>query len=472
MILNDIDQENADLRLRLAEVEDTLAALRTGAVDALLGETGVLYLDGANSTYVTFFSAMNEGAVTLDGSGTILYCNPRFAAMMGSSAEELRGRSLLSCVIDVDRMAVAALLKSRVTTSIEVTLQSVPEKGSEVRVSLVQLSMTPLSTGRQQFICLVVSDLTRRMLAEHELERLVAERTGKLRLAFSVIENTMQGVMVTDMHSRILAVNPAFSDITGFSAAEAVGNTPRMLRSQHHGDAFFSQFWQVLQKDGHWRGEIWNRRKDGSAYLQWTTINRVLSSQQGETDCYVAVFTDATEFWSRNERMTHLAYHDPLTDLPNRILLLDRLNHALAVAERQGSRLGVLFIDLDGFKAINDNLGHHVGDQLLQEMANRLKVNVRSSDTVARIGGDEFVVIVAELELASECATLARKLCQVLTWEAPAGKHPHPLRAGASIGIAVYPEDGTQASSLLQHADAALYSAKAAGKGCFRYFEQ
>lgn len=474
---NDNDRESEDLRLRLAEAEGALAALRTGAADALLGETGVLYLDGANSTYVTFFSAMNEGGVTLDGAGTILHCNPRFAAMMGLSAEELRGRSLLSCVIDMEQMSVAALLKSTSTTSIEVTLKSAPDGASEVgsdvapvRVSLVQLSVTPLSTGQNQFVCLVVSDLTRRMLAEHELERLIAERTGKLRLASSVIENTMQGVMVTDMHRRILSVNPAFSDITGFSATEAVGSTPRILRSQHHSTEFYAQLWHALQKDGHWRGEIWNRRKNGNAYLQWTTINHVLP-QYDEPDCYVAVFTDATELWSKNERIAHLAYHDHLTDLPNRTLLLDRLNHALAATERQGNRLGVLFIDLDGFKAINDNLGHHVGDQLLQEVANRLKASVRNSDTVARIGGDEFVVIMEELELAAECAVLAQKLCLALTWEAPAGKHPHPLRTGASIGIAVYPEDGIQAASLLQRADAALYSAKASGKGGFRYFE-
>lgn len=449
--------EIASLRARLADVEDTLAALRTGAADALLGETGILYLSGAESTYVTFFSAMNEGGVTLNGDGTILYCNPRFVAMMNKPANQLCGTSLLSCVTEPDRKHVAGFLAKEGADNCEVTLHG----GCPV-----QLSLTHLHTGEHYFICIVVTDLTKRMDAERELERLVEERAGELRLAASVFENTQEGVMITGMDGAILSVNPAFTEITGYCAAEAVGLTPSMLRSQHHDAAYYRSFWQALRNDGHWVGEIWNRRKNGEAYLQRTTINLV-PAQRGQPACYVAVFADTTEVWHKDEQIAHLAYHDPLTDLPNRTLLLDRMAHAIKGAARDSHRMGVLFIDLDGFKTVNDSLGHHVGDQLLKDVAISLTNCVRNSDTVARIGGDEFVVLMECIDNAEECSVLADKLLRKLALEATVGDSK--IRVGTSVGIAIYPDDGKDAATLLQRADAALYAAKAAGKGAFRY---
>jgi diguanylate cyclase (GGDEF)-like protein/PAS domain S-box-containing protein len=451
------DSEITMLRARLAEAEETLAALRSGAADALLGETGILFVSGAESTYVTFFSAMNEGGVTLDGDGTILYCNPRFVAMMNKPVDQLRGHSLLSCVTEPDRRHVAGFLAKEGADNCEVTLHS----GYPV-----QLSLTHLSAGKCYFICIVVTDLTKRMDAEHELERLVEERAGELRLAASVFENTLEGVMITGMDGTILSVNPAFAEITGYSAAEAVGRTPSLLRSQRYEPEYYREFWQALRNDGRWLGEIWNRRKNGEAYLQRTTINLV-PAQRGQPACYVAVFADATEVWHKDERITHLAHHDPLTDLPNRTLLLDRMAHAIKVAARDNHRMGVLFIDLDGFKAVNDSLGHHVGDQLLKDVAISLTACVRNSDTVSRIGGDEFVVLMESLENAEECSVLAEKLLLKLSLEAAAGDSK--IRIGTSVGIAIYPDDGEDAATLLQRADVALYEAKAAGKGTFRY---
>ena len=453
----------SELRTRLADTEATLTALRSGAADALLGETGVLYLNEADKTYVTFFSTMNEGGVTLDGAGVILYCNPRFAAMMQLPVNELHGKSLLSCVVAADRDQVVALLACQGAVMCKARLAVTPL--SELAV---QLSVTPLNADRKHFGCLVVTDLTERMLAEDKLERLVEERTGELRLAASVFENTLEGVMITDTNSVILSVNPAFTEITGFSAAEAIGQKTSLLRSQRHDANFYAQIWQALATEGRWRGEIWNRRKSGEAYLQRSTINLV-AAQNGQAACYVAVFNDVTELWRKDERIAHLAYHDPLTDLPNRTLLMDRLGHALTVAERQGGLLGLLFIDLDGFKAVNDQLGHHVGDELLRDMAQRLRASVRSSDTVARLGGDEFIVLMEHIDNAQECAILAGKLTAGLTWEET--KENDTIRVGASIGVAVYPENGTEATTLLQHADAALYGAKAAGKGVFRFYQ-
>lgn len=455
--------EIADLRARLAETDAALAALRSGAADALLGETGILYVNAADQTYVSFFGAMNEGGVTLDDMGVILHCNPHFASLMGQSVAALRGRALQTCVAAADRARVAALLAQDAAGSCEVTLAAAPPTGHPV-----QLSLTHIDTGRRRFGCLVVSDLVTRMKVERELERLVEERTGELTLAASVFENTQEGVMLTDLDGIIFSVNPAFTAITGYSAAEAIGRKSSLLRSQHHEPRFYQQLWERLRHEGRWCGEICNRRKSGETYTQWSTINLV-PAQHGRPACYVTLFTDVTEFWRKDERIAHLAYHDPLTDLPNRNLLLDRLNHAISVADRQGDRLGVLFVDLDGFKAVNDNLGHHVGDQVLQHVAGRLAAGVRSSDTVARIGGDEFVVLMEKLESTAECAVLAGKLPSLLAWRGAAGAKT--ISVGASIGIAIYPDDGADAATLLQHADAALYAAKAAGKGDYRYFQ-
>jgi diguanylate cyclase (GGDEF)-like protein/PAS domain S-box-containing protein len=452
------DDEIADLRARLRDAEDTLAALRSGAADALLGETGVFYLKGAERPYVTFFSAMNEGGVTLDGAGVILYCNPRFAAMSGRSVAELRGRPLLNFVVVTDRPQVTKLLASKAAGACDVTL------ATAAGLLPVQLSLTPLDDGGARLGCLVVTDMTLPASLQHELERQVEARAGDLRRAAIVFENTLEGVMVTDMDGTIRSVNPAFSEITGYSAEEAVGATPALLRSQRHPTDFYRDIWTALHDSGHWRGEIWNRRKSGELYLQWTRVN-VVPAQHGEPACYVTVFTDITDLWRKNERMAHLAYHDALTDLPNRTLLLDRLGHALTVATRQRTRVGVLFIDLDGFKAVNDHLGHLAGDLVLQEVAERLKARVRGSDTVARLGGDEFVVLMENLASPDECAVLAAELVTALTWDVQA----EGFTLGASIGIAVYPDDGLTPASLLDQADKALYAVKAAGKGGFRF---
>lgn len=189
--------------------------------------------------------------------------------------------------------------------------------------------------------------------------------------------------------------------------------------------------------------------------------------RRGQPACYVAVIADATEVWHKEEKITHLAYHDPLTDLPNRTLLLDLMAHAIKVAALDNYRMGVLFIHLDGFKAVNDTLGHHVGDQVLKDVAASLTACVRNSDTVSRIGGDEFVALMESMDKAQKCSVLAEKPLLKLSREATAGGSK--IRIGSSVGIAIYPDDGTDAAILLQSADTALYDAKAAGKGTFRY---
>ena len=295
-----------------------------------------------------------------------------------------------------------------------------------------------------------------------------AKTEAELKLAASVFHNTMDGVVITDTSSIILSVNPAFTVITGYSADDAVGRKPNLLRSDRHGPDFYRELWAVLLREGRWEGEIWNRRKNGEAFLEWLSIGAV-AGEDGQPARYVAVFNDITELRRKDEHIRYLAFHDPLTGLPNRALLLDRLAHGLAFAVREKERLGVMFIDLDGFKHINDTIGHNIGDGVLQEVARRLRECLRESDTVARMGGDEFVVLLEHVAEAEACATLARKLIASLAM--PMTLSGHTVQVGASIGIARFPEDGADVVELMKHADVAMYAAKSAGRGIYRFFQ-
>ncbi len=295
-----------------------------------------------------------------------------------------------------------------------------------------------------------------------------AKTEAELKLAASVFDNTMDGVMVTDTSATILSVNPAFTAITGYPAAEAIGQQPSLLRSDHHKEAFYQELWTTLLRDGRWEGEIWNRRKSGEAYLEWLSIG-VVRTSDGTPVRYVGVFNDITELRKKDEHIRHLAFHDPLTGLPNRALLLDRLEHGITFAQRERERLGVMFIDLDRFKHINDSLGHDVGDSLLREVASRLNQSLRQSDTVARMGGDEFVILLEHVEEPEAYASLAKTILASLT--VPMTLGGHTLQIGASIGISCLPEDGADAITLMKHADAAMYAAKTAGRGTYRFFQ-
>jgi len=305
----------------------------------------------------------------------------------------------------------------------------------------------------------------------HCVWRDISERyhaLSEMRLATSVFHATQEGIMVTDAQAVILSVNPAFSDITGYSAEEAIGQTPRILKTYHQEPEFFDVMWHDLKKNGEWRGELWNRRKNGEAYLEWLTI-RAIYDAEGRPNRYVAIFSAVTELRRKDHQIKHQAFHDALTGLPNRFLLHDRLDHAIDLARRNQSFLAVMFLDLDRFKLVNDSLGHIEGDKLLQAVAQRLQNLVRRSDTVARLGGDEFVVVLAGLQNSTEVGQLAEKMLAALG--EPFAISDHLLHAQSSIGIAVFPEDGADSASLMKNADTAMYQAKSAGRGTFRFFD-
>ena len=294
------------------------------------------------------------------------------------------------------------------------------------------------------------------------------ENERQLQLAAHVYANISEGVLVTTTKGVILTANPAMYAITGYAADDLIGKTPKVFKSNHHTADFYEDLWLKLMRDGQWCGEIWNRRKNGSVFLARETITAILDAD-GQRLNYLAVMTDITDSKSAEEVLTHRAYHDDLTGLPNRSLFLDRLRHHIAYAERYKSLLAVLFIDLDRFKPINDDLGHERGDDLLKQVAGRLRQCVRESDTVARWGGDEFTVLINDLDTPEHAAQIAGKIIEQL--QAPFSLDCYEVHISASIGIAIFPDDATDVRHLIQAADSAMYLAKKGGGSCCRRWD-
>jgi len=291
----------------------------------------------------------------------------------------------------------------------------------------------------------------------------------QLRLADKVFEHSAQAILVTDAQTRIVAVNPAFTTITGYAADEAIGEKPGRFSSGRHDRAFYAALCEKLNATDHWNGELWNRRRNGEEYPIGLSINAVRDRETGAVSHYVAIFSDISEQKASAARIEHLAYHDPLTGLPNRYALNAHLEQALADARRNPQGLALMFIDLDRFKSINDSLGHDVGDQLLITVARRIRESVRESDTVARLGGDEFVVVTKGLATGMEdAAHIAEKI--IANLGQPLHLAGHVLYTTPSIGIALYPEDGATVQTLTKNADIAMYHAKESGRNGYRFF--
>jgi len=290
----------------------------------------------------------------------------------------------------------------------------------------------------------------------------------QLKLAAKVFEQSTEGFLITDAQSNIIRVNHAFTAITGYSEAEILGQNPRLLSSGRQNQDFYRTMWQQINSVGYWQGEIWNRRKNGQEYPEFLSISAV-HNDLGQVTEYVAVFSDITEQKASEDQLTFNAMHDPLTALPNRVLLFHSLEHAIEMAHREGKQLALLMLDLDGFKHVNDSFGHLLGDQLLQQVAERLASRLRGVDMVARLGGDEFTVLLEDLAHEDDAARVAEAIIEDLSepWQLP---DVGEVRIGVSIGISLYPQHGDNPEILLQQADTALYHSKAAGRNRFSYF--
>lgn len=403
----------------------------------------------------------NDGWWDWDRESGRIHCSPRCWDMLGYAEEELPGDSnLWRRLMHADDAAMAeqafndALSNGEQSCSIEVRLRH--KQGHYLPV-LMRYLIQRNADGTPSLVSGTTMDLSEQKRSEE-----------RLRQAAAVFEATREGVIVTTADRSILLVNKAFCDITGYAETEVVGKKPRMLSSGRHTPEFYREMWQCIATNGHWRGEIWNRRKNGEIYPQLLSISEV-RNDAGAVMNYVAVFADISRLKESETKLDFLAHHDPLTQLPNRLLLLSHLEHGIRAAQRENGQLALLMLDLDRFKNVNDSFGHAAGDELLQQVAKRLTMRLRGIDTVARLGGDEFTVMLQQIAHPQDAALVANDIMSSLSkpWTLSNGAE---VRIGVSIGISLFPDHGTSTQDLLQHADAALYQAKNEGRNCFRYF--
>lgn len=318
-------------------------------------------------------------------------------------------------------------------------------------------TLEQLALEREQ----VIIDRTQALShANEKLERQLADR----ELAAAVFENAAEAIIITDERGNFVDVNPAFVRMTGYAAAEVLGRPVTLLKSGRHPPEFYAGMWRDVSRDNTWQGEVWNRRKSGEVFVVWLSIGRV--ARGGQPVRFVATLTDITRSKELEQELRHRAYHDPLTDLPNRTLFIDRLRVAISQAQRRGHRFALCYIDLDSFKPVNDKFGHAAGDELLIETAHRLRSSMRAADTIARLGGDEFAAILIDVGSRTEVEEVAARIVADLA-------KPFVLQAGSvsiscSMGIALFPDHGADAEALQHNADSALYGVKESTHNAFR----
>ncbi len=390
-----------------------------------------------------------EGVVALDASGVILEANPALASMLGLDRQALIGRPLASLTTD---------------SGSEARLQ-LPGQQSRLEAEAVALRH---ASGKEIVVDVLATTFTsNRWVGFVRDVSASTQHRAQLTLFGRIFEATAEAILITDADNVIVAANPAFSEITGYTLDDVKGRNPRLLSSGRHDRAFYERLWRTLTRDGHWQGELWNRRKDGGVFPEWATLT-VIRDERGRVTNYVAIFSDITAAKRTEAQLTYLAHHDHLTGLPNRTLLFDRLDQALASSARDGTSVALLLVDLDDFKTVNGSVGHHLGDETLRTIAHRLKRLLRQSDTVARMGGDEFAVLIPGLADERDSFEVVQKV--LATVAAPIAIDREEVSLTASVGVALSPRDATDGPAVFRAADAALYSARGASRGSWRYF--
>lgn len=297
-----------------------------------------------------------------------------------------------------------------------------------------------------------------------DLANALADLREESDISAAVLENAVEGVIVTDANNKIVRVNLSFTNITGYSAEEVLGQDPKILKSGHHSQSFYQAFWHTLRETGAWQGEIWNRRKDGQTYLEWLSVRLVVDD--GGRLKYIATFSDITRRKEMEEAMRHKAHFDPLTDLPNRSLFNDRLYSAVAAVSRYKRRFALVYLDLDYFKQVNDTLGHLAGDALLVEVAQRMMACVRESDTIARVGGDEFALVCPEVHELDEVIEIVERILTAIS--TPFHLAEGECNISVSVGVVLSPAENCDPEQMKRCADEALYAAKHDGRNCYR----
>ena len=417
-----------------------------------------------------------DATFAIDTAGRVIIWNRAIERVSGVPNEELLGRGNhahnITLYGDLRPTLVDIVLDPRLAAS--AVYDYLQRDGDRL---IAEISMRDQTSGATRHLWGVASPLfgaDGKVTGAIETVRDITEQLqdqARLRLAAAVLASTREGVLVTDASGEhIVSVNRSFVELSGYSEAEALASSPRLLQSGRHDRAFYQAMWAAIERTGYWQGEVWNRRRNGEIFPAWLGISQVRNAA-GTVTNYVGVLSDISQVKHSEAQLERLAHYDPLTALPNRLLLTSRLEHAIQRAQRQQGRLAVLFIDLDRFKHVNDSLGHPTGDALLRAVAGRLGQRIRHEDTLARLGGDEFVVVLESLGRADEAGNVAQSLIDALA-EPFQLEDGRPLYLGASIGISLYPEDGEEALQLLRNADTVMSQAKAQGRNSYRYYTE
>jgi diguanylate cyclase (GGDEF)-like protein/PAS domain S-box-containing protein len=415
--------------------------------------------ENANARSRLLLRNASDGIQILDARGNIIEVSDSFCRMLGYSRTEVMGMNLVDC----DAKYSAAELTEVITRQFEqpeISTFETRRRRKDGTIFDVEVTGHRLELDGQPILFYSARDITERKRIEAYL------RIG------AVAFESREGMIVTDADGVIIRVNRSFMELTGYEADEVIGKTPRLLHSGRQNADFYAAMWRMIENDGFWQGEIWNRRKNGEIYPEWLTITAV-RDPEGEITHYVGSFSDITQRIEDETKIRNLAFYDPLTQLPNRRLLMDRLHQALVASTRSSRKRALLFVDLDDFKLLNDTLGHEKGDLLLQEIARRLTSCVREADTVARLGGDEFVVMLDDLsenpvEAAAQAEIIGEKI--LATVGQPILLEGHECRSTPSIGITLFGDQRDSVVELLKQADIAMYQAKAAGRNTMRFF--
>jgi diguanylate cyclase (GGDEF)-like protein/PAS domain S-box-containing protein len=453
----------------LDDIESIERAYKSGATDFLTKPINFALLDkrlryllrsakivadlhASETRNKALLTALPDAMVRLNGQGVALDCRGSRSPRPFPSAARVVGRPLEDWfppqAVNAAKSALAAVLADQAAETLEYSLA---DSGGvhEFEARLVKC-------GDGEALALI-RDITERKRAE-----------ATLRLNARVFKDTREGILITDATGRIIDVNDAFVRVTGFSREEALGQNPRILKSGQHGPEFYKAMWRSIHATGHWNGEVWNHRKNGELFPEWLTISAITDSK-GELSHYVGIFSDISMLKQHEKQLEHLAHYDALTGVPNRVLLADRMHQAIAHARREQKLMAVCYLDLDGFKLINDTVGHEAGDQVLIETARRFARAIREDDTVARLGGDEFVLLLQGLLKPEDCAVTLERLLEEVAEPIVLPNGPHVVTV--SIGATIYPLDDEDSDTLLRHADQAMYLAKQSGKNCFHIYD-
>ncbi|WP_180125919.1 EAL domain-containing protein [Rhodoferax sp. BLA1] len=420
-----------------------------------LAERGLMLRQIIDTAPIAIFLVNMQGRITQANAG--------MSEMFGIPMDSLLGSDYLNLVdpseLSLRRQTMDALMRG------EIPMVDQDRRYQRANGEIFWAHLTGklwLGTqGEKLGLIGVIADVTERKRAEE-----------KLQLAASVFTYAREGIVITDARARVIDVNDTFTHITGFDRADVLGRNPRMLKSKYQTSAFYLDIWRTLTRTDQWSGEVWSRRKNGEVYAEMLTVSAV-RNVDGQLQNYVALFSDITPIKAHQQQLENIAHFDPLTQLPNRLLLADRLHQAMLQCQRHENQMALAYLDLDGFKAINDSHGHDAGDELLVALAQSMKHSLREGDTLARIGGDEFVAVLADLNALDDHEPLLQRLLQAASspvWVR--GKTgPVALQVSASIGVTLYPQDNADADLLMRHADQAMYVAKQSGKNRFRLFD-